>query len=77
MLMLPSGSRIMNQRQAAYQGGGGASVVLNETHNIVINGASDAKETRQQLQTHLAMRDAKLEQRIMTRLKDNGFGRMH
>ena len=76
MLMLPSGSRIMNQRQAAYQGGG-ASVVLNETHNIVINGASDAKETRQQLQTHLAMRDAKLEQRIMTRLKDNGFGRMH
>lgn len=75
-VLLPAGSRVMNQRQMAFAGQEGAQVNLYETHHITIEGASDADDTQKRLGAYLVMRDAKLEQRIFDRLKANGFGRM-
>ena len=75
-VLLPPGSRVMNQRQLAFAGDGAKQVNLYETHHITITGANDADDTQKRLSGYLVARDAKLEQRIYERLRANGFGRM-
>jgi hypothetical protein len=74
-VMLPRGSRVMNQRQMAFAGGS-ANVSVAATYDITINGASDAKETRRQLEELLSQSSAKTERRIYNTMRENGLGRM-
>lgn len=74
-VLLPGGSKVVNERQAAYQA---QPVTINymPQYSIVIEGAEDALETEQRLQAYLAKRDARLKAEMMGMMKENGFGRM-
>lgn len=80
MAMLPVGTKILNSRQLAFNGmgvGGGTSIMhFTPVYDIRIENASDARRTRDQLESYLTKRDNQLMDRVSLMLKDNGFGRM-
>lgn len=76
-LLLPPGSRVFNQRQMAFAGGGGANVTFAPSTSIVVQTSGDPREVERRLAVELARRDAKLEGKFSQMLRENGFGRMN
>ena len=75
-VLLPGGSKVVNQRQMAYAGGGGQTVNYQPIYHINITGTGEADDTQQKLAAYLIKRDAQLKRDIMETLRENGFGRM-
>lgn len=76
LAFFPAGTKIMNQRQAAYARGGGGNVTFAPQYNIRIEGVRDAEEVEARMASFVVRQDAKTKGEIMAMLRDNGFGRM-
>lgn len=74
--------RVYNQRQLAFAGAtggmGGGTFTFAPTYNVRIDGGKNDKpeDTAAQFYAIMAKRDAQMEERIFTRLRRNGLGRL-
>lgn len=69
-------SKVINERQMAYAGGGGGSLEYAPSYNFTINGAKDDRAMAQQMMAFVERQDQKNKVEIMEMLRRNGFGRM-
>ena len=75
-VILPPGSRVMNQRQMQFAGAGSGPITFAPQTTITMMPTGDPRRDQQRMQEELARRDQELMNQWVRTMERNGYGRM-